>query len=227
MEKTNYSCVSWLPNFCTTLSYFLGFLAITSAANHQIDKSCIYIFFAAVTDFLDGKVARMTGSESDFGAAYDSLADVIAFGVAPAIICYYAGLFSWAKIGWCVAFLYANATALRLARYNTQEHTPGFFTGMPCPAAALFIVSYVLIMHALQISNLILCIHLMLAAVLQVSTIPFKHIKQLNVPAKIRLFSILTFVLILCLIFVYPALIIYSLMAIYIIYSLVCFFLIK
>lgn len=227
LEKTKYSRISWLPNFCTTLTYFLGFLAITSAASNQIDKSCYYIFFAAVTDFLDGRVARMTGSESDFGAAYDSLADLIAFGVAPGIICYYAGLITLAKIGWCVAFLYATSTALRLARFNTQEQAPGAFSGMPCPASALFVVSSVLLMNKLHMHNLYLSLNLVLGAILQVSSIPFKHTKQVSVPAKFRLLSILGFVLLLCLIFIYPAWVIYSLMSFYIIYSVINFFLPK
>lgn len=227
MEKTKYSLISWLPNFCTTLTYFFGFLAITAAANSNIEKSCFCVFFAAITDFLDGRVARMTGSESEFGAAYDSLADLIAFGLAPAIISYHFSLINLAKIGWSIAFIYATATALRLARFNTSEQTPGAFSGMPCPAAALFVASFVLIAQQLGVSQIFLIVHLLLAAILQVTSIPFKHTKQVKVPAKFRLLMILGLVLLMCLVFIYPAWVIHSLMGLYVLFSLLNFFILK
>lgn len=223
MEKNKYSLVSWLPNFCTTLTCFFGFLAITKAANHSIEQSCYCVFFAAITDFLDGRVARLTGSESDFGAAYDSLADLIAFGLAPALICYHGGLIAWGKAGWSITFLYAIATALRLARFNTSEQNPGAFSGMPCPAAALFIASYVLIIMHTHYANILLFLHLLVAAILQVTSIPFKHTKQIKVSAKFRLLAIFGLVLLMCLVFIYPAWILYALMSTYILYSLIRF----
>lgn len=219
------SIVHWLPNFCTTLTCFFGFLALTSAASGAIDKSCYYVFFAAVTDFLDGRVARMTGNESDFGAAYDSLADIIAFGIAPAIIAYYSGLLELGKIGWSCAFLYATATALRLARFNTSEADPGYFIGMPCPAAALLVTGYILFLSKLPL--LILILHTVSAAILQVSNVPFKHTKKIKVPSKHRLIFLLGLVTMVCAIFVYPAGFIYGLMLAYVLFSIYSFCLSK
>ena len=225
MDKSKKCIIPWLPNVCTTLSFLFGFLAITSAAAGNIEKSCYCIFFAAITDFLDGRVARITGSESEFGAAYDSLADLIAFGVAPALISYYGHLINLGKLGWFLAFIYATATCLRLARFNTSEPTLGAFIGMPCPAAALLIASLILLTKNLSVYYLV--IHILLAAVLQVSPVPFKHTKNLKVSANHRLLAILGLVFILSAAFLYPAVIIYTLMSFYIIYSLVRFFLVK
>lgn len=225
MEKK--SIVHWLPNFCTTLTCFFGFLALTSAAAGHVEKSCYCVFLAAITDFLDGRVARMTGSESEFGAAFDSLADVIAFGLAPAIISYYFGLIDFGKVGWSCAFLYATSTALRLARFNTTEPDPAAFVGMPCPAAALFLVSYILIASKYPMVTYFLIIHLLVAAILQVSNVPFKHTKKIKVPSNFRLLLILGLVMLMCLVFVFPAWSIYGLMLGYVIYSCYSFFLAK
>ena len=134
-----------LPNLFTTGALFAGFYAIIAAMRGDFESSAIAIFFAMVLDGLDGRIARLTNTSSKFGAEYDSLSDMVSFGVAPALV-----MFSWAlgglgKFGWSAAFIYVACAALRLARFNTQIDTAdkNYFTGLASPAAAAIIASAV------------------------------------------------------------------------------------
>jgi CDP-diacylglycerol--serine O-phosphatidyltransferase len=134
-----------LPNLFTTGGLFAGFYAIIAAsAGHYVD-ACIAVFVAGVLDGLDGRIARLTGTQSEFGVQYDSLADLVSFGMAPALVMYHWSLSSlkflgpvWGKVGWAAAFLYAACAALRLARFNTQVGVidKRYFIGLASPAAA-------------------------------------------------------------------------------------------
>jgi CDP-diacylglycerol--serine O-phosphatidyltransferase len=134
-----------LPNLLTTGALFAGFYAIVSAMNNQFDTASVAIFIAMVLDGADGRIARMTKIQSAFGAEYDSLSDVISFGLAPALVAYEWSLSGMGKLGWLAAFFYAAATALRLARFNTQLGTidKRYFQGLPCPAAAAVVAGLV------------------------------------------------------------------------------------
>src|SRR5688572_28673677 len=127
-----------LPNLFTTGALFAGFYAIVAAMKGQFEMAAIAVLIAMVLDTLDGRVARWTQTQSAFGAEYDSLSDMLAFGLAPALMIYSWSLSYLGKIGWLVAFVYTAATALRLARFNTQAHDQdkGYFQGLPSPAAA-------------------------------------------------------------------------------------------
>ncbi|GHD37720.1 CDP-diacylglycerol--serine O-phosphatidyltransferase [Parahalioglobus pacificus] len=134
-----------LPNLFTTGALFSGFYAIVAAIRGDFEAAAIAIFFAMAFDGLDGRVARLTHTSSKFGAEYDSLSDMVSFGVAPALV-----VFSWAlgdlgKLGWSAAFVYIACAALRLARFNTQIDTAdkNFFTGLASPSAAAIIASLV------------------------------------------------------------------------------------
>jgi len=141
-----------LPNLFTTAGLFAGFYAIIAAANGDFVNAAIAVFVAAVMDGLDGRVARLTGTSSEFGVQYDSLADLVSFGMAPALVMYHWSL-SWLKfddpimgrVGWAVAFLYAACAALRLARFNTQVSVVDkrWFIGLASPAAAGLMMSFV------------------------------------------------------------------------------------
>ncbi len=135
-----------LPSVLTTFSLFSGFYAIVSAINHNFDHSAAAIMIAALFDGLDGRVARMTGTTSHFGMEYDSLSDLVAFGVAPAMLAYQWTLQPYGRFGWLAAFLYVATTALRLARFNSQDvtTTKKTFTGLPCPAAACMLATSLL-----------------------------------------------------------------------------------
>lgn len=135
-----------LPSLLTTISLFSGFYAIVSAINGVYFNSAVAIIISGVFDGMDGRVARLTGTSSRFGMEYDSLCDLVAFGVAPALLSYLWILKPFGRYGWLAAFLYVATTALRLARFNTQDvqETKKEFTGLPCPAAGGMIATAVL-----------------------------------------------------------------------------------
>jgi CDP-diacylglycerol---serine O-phosphatidyltransferase len=141
-----------LPNLFTTGGLFAGFFAIIAASQGRFDAACVAIFVAAVLDGVDGRVARLTNTQSEFGMQYDSLADLVSFGMAPALVMYYWALSSLkldgvtaGKIGWLTAFLYAACAALRLARFNSQvaQVDKRWFIGLASPAAAGLMASFV------------------------------------------------------------------------------------
>lgn len=141
-----------LPNLFTTGGLFGGFFAIIAASQGKFEAACVAIFVAGVLDGLDGRVARLTNTQSEFGVQYDSLADLISFGMAPAMVMYHWALLSMkldsptlGKIGWLAAFLYAACAALRLARFNSQVGTVDkrWFIGLASPAAAGLMASFV------------------------------------------------------------------------------------
>ena len=130
-----------LPNLFTTAALFSGFYAIVQAMNERFEESVVAIFVAMVLDGLDGRVARLTHTQSAFGAEYDSLSDMVSFGVAPALMMYEWALRGMGKLGWIAAFIYCAGAALRLARFNTNIDVVDkrFFQGMPSPAAAALV----------------------------------------------------------------------------------------
>ena len=134
-----------LPNAFTTANLFCGFFAIVQAMNNRFEIAAIAIFFALVMDGMDGRVARMTNTQSAFGEQYDSLTDMVSFGVAPALVAYEWVLKDLGKWGWLAAFAYCAGAALRLARFNTNIGVVDkrFFQGLPSPAAASLIAGFV------------------------------------------------------------------------------------
>ncbi len=147
-----------LPNLFTTGGLFGGFFAIIAASQGRFEAACVAIFVAAVLDGLDGRVARLTNTQSEFGVQYDSLADLVSFGMAPALVMYHWALSSMkldgttaGKLGWLAAFLYAACAALRLARFNSQigQVDKRWFIGLASPAAAGLMASFVWTMHDL------------------------------------------------------------------------------
>lgn len=136
-----------LPSAFTVGNLFLGFLAIVVALGGRYKAAGVCILVAAIVDSLDGRIARMMGTESDFGREFDSLADVVTFGAAPAVIAYVWGLRELPRIGWLVPLFFLVATATRLARFNVQTARldSRWFAGLPCPAAAAVVASFLLI----------------------------------------------------------------------------------
>jgi len=141
-----------LPNLFTTAGLFAGFYAIIAAANGDFVQASVAVFVAAIMDGIDGRVARLTGTSSDFGVQYDSLADLVSFGMAPALVMYHWSLSAlkfdgsvMGRVGWAIAFLYAACAALRLARFNTQVGTVDkrWFIGLASPAAAGLMMAFV------------------------------------------------------------------------------------
>ena len=159
--------IYWLPNLFTTIALFAGFFSIVQAMNGRFEQSALAIFVALVFDGLDGRVARFTHTQSAFGAEYDSLSDMVSFGVAPALVIYVWALKDFSttsnipllgqwlttKLGWIAAFIYCACAALRLARFNTQLEVADkrFFQGLPSPAAACVVAGMVWALNEYQI----------------------------------------------------------------------------
>ena len=141
-----------LPNLVTAASLFAGFYSMVATLNGNYSTAAVWIFISAVCDGLDGKVARMTGTTSKFGVEFDSLADLVAFGVTPAFLMYAWALRPFGRLGWVAAFLFLVCAALRLARFNVQVDTVESkrFVGLPTPASACMVASTVLLFYHLN-----------------------------------------------------------------------------
>jgi len=199
-----------LPNLFTTAALFAGFYAIVQAMNGQFEQAPIAIFIAMIMDGLDGRVARWTHTESDFGAQYDSLSDMVSFGLAPALVMYEWALSGLGKLGWLAAFLYAAAAALRLARFNVQTGGDSrYFTGLPSPSAAALIAGLVWVLHATygipgkEVSFLALGFTVF-AALSMVSNIRYHSFKHFNVKDRVSFVAVIVVVLIFVLISLDP-----------------------
>ena len=144
-----------LPNLLTTAGLFAGFYAIVQAMTGRFEHAAVAIFIAMVFDGLDGRVARMTRTQSAFGAEYDSLSDMVSFGAAPALIVFEWAMKGMGKWGWIAAFVYCAGAALRLARFNTNIGVVDkrYFQGLPSPAAAALVAGFVWIINDLNISG--------------------------------------------------------------------------
>jgi len=144
-----------LPNLFTSAALFGGFFAIVQAMNGKFELAAVAVFIAMVLDGLDGRVARMTHTQSAFGAEYDSMSDMVSFGVAPSLVAYEWALRSLGKLGWIAAFVYCVGAALRLARFNTQLEVADkrYFQGLPSPSAAALVVGFVWVMEEYGLSG--------------------------------------------------------------------------
>ena len=180
-----------LPNLLTTGALFFGFFAIIQATQEKFEFAAIAILIATVLDGLDGRVARLTNTTSDFGKEYDSLADVVSFGLAPALVVFEWAVSDLGKIGWLCAFLYTSATALRLARFNTQSaKNPNYFQGLPCPMAAAFLVSWLWVIETgwgrdLEFVAEMTTAILFVLALSMVSAVPYLSFKNFGVRGRV------------------------------------------
>ncbi len=210
-----------LPNLFTTAGLFAGFYAIVAAINYRFEAAAIAIFIAMIMDSIDGRVARLTNTESDFGAEYDSMADLVSFGLAPALVVYVWGLSSMGKIGWLAAFIYAAAAALRLARFNTQVGSADkrYFQGLPSPSAAAIVAGmvWVGIDNGYKGSSVILPALLLtvLAGLLMVSKIRYHSFKELDLKGKVPFVTLLVLVLVFVLIFSDPSKVLFAVFLLY------------
>lgn len=211
-----------LPNLFTTGCLFSGFYAIVQAMNEQYQQAAVAIFVAMVLDSLDGRVARLTRTQSEFGAQYDSLADMVSFGAAPALIIYEWALRPLGRLGWICAFVYCAGAALRLARFNTNIGVVDkrFFQGIPSPAAAALVVGLVWVMDDFNIERVetiraIAAAMAFFAGVTMVTTIPFYSFKDINFRRSVPFWAILLIVLGLILISANPPVVFFLLFVAY------------
>jgi CDP-diacylglycerol---serine O-phosphatidyltransferase len=190
--------VYWLPNLLTTGALFAGFYAIVAAIDLKFEYAGIAVFVAMVFDMLDGRVARWTNTASAFGKEYDSLSDMVSFGVAPAIVTYQWGVARiaeygslWRRVGWLVCFFYAAAAALRLARFNSRAtQDKHYFEGLPSPPAAAIVAALVWLASDqtnIGLPGLILAFVVTASAgALMISRFAFNSFKQVNAGARVR-----------------------------------------
>ncbi|MFN2309268.1 MAG: phosphatidylcholine/phosphatidylserine synthase [Gammaproteobacteria bacterium] len=199
-----------LPNLFTTAGLFAGFYGIVAAIGGDYAIAAMAIFVAMVMDGIDGRVARLTNTQSDFGVQYDSLTDMVCFGLAPALIMYQWALSSlaefgwfWAKFGWLTAFIYAAAGALRLARFNAQVGVADkrYFQGLPSPSAAAVVVGCVWVGAALEIDGAkfawVGMALTLFAGLLMVSNFRYYSFKEFDFRNRVRFVVLLMAVLLL------------------------------
>lgn len=220
-EKQQRRGIYLLPNLFTTAGLFAGFYAIVAAIRGEFESAAIAIFIAMIMDGLDGRIARLTNTQSAFGAEYDSLSDMVAFCLAPALVVFQWCLLDLGKVGWMVAFIYAACGALRLARFNTQIgiEDKRYFQGLPSPSAAACVAGWVWAGANNDIDHHILTTVALpltfLTAILMVSTVRYYSFKELDFRNKVPFVVLLVLVLIFALIAIDPPLILFGSFTLY------------
>jgi CDP-diacylglycerol--serine O-phosphatidyltransferase len=200
IEKRGRRGIYVLPNLFTSGNLFCGFYAILSAFDGRFVRAAIAILVAGVFDLLDGKVARFAGANSKFGIEYDSLADLVSFGLAPALLVFWWALRPYGRVGWLAAFLFLACGALRLARFNVQttRSESKFFVGLPIPAAAYMIALTVLLHYRLfwtRPYHVSLLVTIYFLAFLMVSNIRYFSLKEFDLLRKKPFKSLVTILL--------------------------------
>lgn len=213
-----------LPNLLTTTALFAGFYSIIAAVDGNFQMAGASIFVAMIFDGLDGRVARMTNTSTEFGKEYDSLSDMVSFGLAPAIVVYQWGVarltewhVTWGRIGWLVAFLFAVAAALRLARFNTQASMTDkrYFVGLPSPTAAGVVAAFVWMSSKYDLTGLsalvVAFVVTAAAGALMVSKLRYYSFKDFNLSQRIPFTYLLIVPLVFMLISIDPPLVFFIL----------------
>jgi CDP-diacylglycerol--serine O-phosphatidyltransferase len=207
--KNKRSYILILPSLFTTGNLFCGFYSIIQSINHNFEMAAIAIIFAGLFDLLDGRVARITKSQSNFGMEYDSICDVVSFGLAPAILAYIWGLYTFGRLGLAGAFFFAACGALRLARFNSINHLElpkSYFIGLPIPAAANLVAAAIIAQQELNIwyPESILLVLMFALGFLMVSTIRYRSFKDFDLRHKRSFFQLVLIVALIALIAIKP-----------------------
>jgi CDP-diacylglycerol--serine O-phosphatidyltransferase len=210
-----------LPNLFTTGALFAGFYAITSAMNDNYESAVIAIFVAMILDGLDGRVARLTNTQSEFGAQYDSLSDMVSFGVAPALVMYLWAFASLGRLGLFAAFVHTAGAALRLARFNTQLETADkrYFQGLASPAAAAILAGFIWIclehQYAADSVKYIAVALTIVTGLLMVSNFRYTSFKSIDLKGKVPFFVAIAIMLGIAFIMAQPQTMLFLLFLIY------------
>ncbi|MCY4419875.1 MAG: CDP-diacylglycerol--serine O-phosphatidyltransferase [Gammaproteobacteria bacterium] len=227
-EKKLRKGIYLLPNLFTTGALFAGFYAIVAATTDQFGQAAIAIIVALFLDFFDGRIARLTQTTSKFGAQYDSISDMVSFGVAPALVVYEWALIHfgnfpwvWSKLGWLGAFFYTAAAALRLARFNARVTVVSkrYFQGLPSPAAAATLVGFIWVCHDLQLSRedfaIAAFVVTVLLGALMVSNFTYYSFKDVSLVDRIPYIVMLAVVLGFILVSMDPPKLVFAISALY------------
>lgn len=214
-RRGNHSGIYLLPNLLTTASLFAAFYSIVASLKAQYEAAIIAIFIGMIADGLDGRIARLTNTQTAFGAEYDSLSDMVTFGVAPALLLYSWSLQHLGKFGWLVAFIYTAAVALRLARFNTQVETADkkYFQGLPCPPGAAIVASFCWLCNQNEWQNIVIssaaAVIATVTAILMVSNIRYYSFKELDFKGKVPFLHVLLIVILFVAIAANPSLVLF------------------
>jgi len=215
-KKTPGRGIYLLPNLLTTAGLFAGFYAVVASMKGQFEPAAIAIFIAMIMDGLDGRVARMTGTQSDFGAEYDSMADIVSFGIAPALVTYNWALADQGKLGWLAAFVFVAGGALRLARFNTQIGIADkkYFQGLAIPSAAAILAGMVWLGVDLSVDGKVygfwISIVTILLGLAMVSNLRYYSFKEVNWRGKVPFIAVLVIVLVFVLIAYQPPVVLFT-----------------
>ncbi|MDH5484160.1 MAG: CDP-diacylglycerol--serine O-phosphatidyltransferase [Gammaproteobacteria bacterium] len=217
-----------LPNLFTTAALFAGFYAIIAAIHGHFGQACAAVFIAMLLDGIDGRVARITNTQSEFGAEYDSLSDMVSFGLAPALVMYEWALSSlvsqgwqWGKFGWLAAFIYTACAAMRLARFNTQVGVADkrYFQGLPSPSAAAVVVGFIWMCFDAGIKGEDVAIPALvitlLAGILMVTNVLYYSFKELNFRGRVPFVALLVIVIVLAVAALNPPKVLFAVFVIY------------
>lgn len=206
-----------LPNSFTLAALFAGFYAIVQAMNQNFEHAAVAIFIAMILDGMDGRVARLTHSQSAFGAEFDSLSDMVSFGVAPALIAYEWMLKDLGKLGWMIAFIHCAGAALRLARFNTMIGSTDkrWFIGLPSPAAAALVAGLVWICHAYGYNDLpglqwVALGFTAFSGITMVTNVKFWSFKEIHLRRRVPFVMLLALVVVLMLLMSEPPLVLFG-----------------
>jgi len=221
-----------LPNMITTAGLFAGFYAIVAAMNNRFEAAAVAIFVAMIMDGIDGRVARLTNTQSDFGMQYDSLADMVSFGLAPALVVYEWSLksmasFGWAKLGWLAAFVYTASAALRLARFNSQVDIAEklYFKGLPSPSAAGLLAGMVWVSADLGVAGedvvYAAFVLTLVAGLLMVSNVRYYSFKEFHFKNRVSFIAMLAVVLVYAFASIDPPKVLFAGFLIYMIFGIV------
>lgn len=210
-ERQRRKGIYVLPSLFTTASLFAAFYAIVQGMSGNFEHAAIAIFVSMLLDTVDGRVARLTHTESDFGFHYDSLVDMVAFGLAPALVMYEWALSGMGKLGWLAAFVYVAGAGLRLARFNTQTGGGGdkrYFRGLPSPSGAGLVAGFIWVLHSIGVPgrdiSILALVITVLAGVLMVSNVRYRSFKDLDLRGRVSFVTILALPLLFVLVFLDP-----------------------
>lgn len=213
-----------LPNLLTSVGLFAGFYAIVAAMKGHFTTAAIAILIAMIADALDGRVARLMNVNTAFGTQFDSLSDLVSFGLAPSLVVYSWALLSLGKLGWLAAFLYTASVAIRLARFNVQTQSTeiGYFKGLPCPPAAGLLAAYVWLFTDYGISigrgfSILTLLLVIILACLMISNVRYRSFKEIDFRGRMPSVSLIIIILVLVGVALYPPLVLFVVGIIYVV----------
>lgn len=210
-----------LPNLFTTAAMFSGYYAVLASMSGYFEKASIAVFLALILDGLDGRVARLTNTQSQFGAQYDSMSDLIAFGVAPSVLVYNWGLMGLGKAGWMASFIFAACTALRLARFNVDSdgEDKRFFTGLASPSAAALVTSLIWLFYDLGVSGggaqAVVLGTTVIAGALMVGNVKYYSFKKVDFKGRVPFGFIVLLLVVFAIIFIDPPKVLFAIFLAY------------